>query len=179
MSDTKEEIMDCAESAIRKGGFSAFSFRTIADELGVKSASIHYHFPTKQELVSATTERYCLRFEEAIGDPTSPEALENYVGAYQSVFADRQSLCLCGVLASENALLDAEVRDVLSRFADDNLAWLTRCFENRGASPEQAKGFARAAFAALQGAMTFSGVSGNGEWLDEVGSFVLSLSTND
>src|SRR5690606_40708940 len=50
MGDTAQQIIDLAEDAIATKGYSAFSFREIAALMGIKSASIHYHFPTKPHL---------------------------------------------------------------------------------------------------------------------------------
>ena len=32
---------------MRRGGFHGFSFRDLAADVGIKSASVHYHFPIK------------------------------------------------------------------------------------------------------------------------------------
>src|SRR3712207_8206920 len=45
---TAERIMDAAERRIRAAGYGGFSFRELAAEVGVKSASVHHHFPTKR-----------------------------------------------------------------------------------------------------------------------------------
>lgn len=48
MTDTSNAIMDATEERIRQGGYSGFSFREIAADVGVKSSSVHYHFPIKK-----------------------------------------------------------------------------------------------------------------------------------
>ena len=58
MSDIKSAIMDAEEMRIGAGGFGAFSFRDIAAEVGSKSSSAHYHFPTKEDLTAAVIRRY-------------------------------------------------------------------------------------------------------------------------
>ena len=52
MSEAATEIMDAAERRMRIGGFNGFSFREIAADAGVKSSSVHYHFPTKEKLAA-------------------------------------------------------------------------------------------------------------------------------
>jgi AcrR family transcriptional regulator len=47
VNDTAERLMDLAEAHMRNGGYAGFSFRDLAAELGIKSASVHHHFPTK------------------------------------------------------------------------------------------------------------------------------------
>src|SRR5947208_98232 len=54
--------MDLAEAHIRDAGYRGFSFRDLAAELGIKSASVHHHFPTKAILTAAVVRRYGDRF---------------------------------------------------------------------------------------------------------------------
>ena len=46
----REALLKVAEDKVRKGGYNNFSFREIANEVGIKSASVHYHFKTKADL---------------------------------------------------------------------------------------------------------------------------------
>ena len=57
MSDIKTAIMDAAERRMQLGGFGGFSFRELAADVGVKSSSVHYHFPTKEALAAAVIRR--------------------------------------------------------------------------------------------------------------------------
>ena len=58
MSDVKTAIMDAAERRMQLGGFGGFSFREIAADVGIKSSSVHYHFPTKDDLAAAVIRRW-------------------------------------------------------------------------------------------------------------------------
>ena len=66
MSDAAVAIMDAAERRIRLGGFNGFSFREIAADVGIKSSSVHYHFPTKENLAAAVIHRYTDEVAELI-----------------------------------------------------------------------------------------------------------------
>ena len=46
----REEIIQLADTLIRQKGYNAFSFYEISDKVGIKTASIHYHFPAKSDL---------------------------------------------------------------------------------------------------------------------------------
>src|SRR6185369_16920377 len=50
LSTTAAQILDAAETLIQTRSYSAFSYQDIADELGIRKASIHYHFATKADL---------------------------------------------------------------------------------------------------------------------------------
>ena len=45
MNETAERLMDLAEARIREAGYRGFSFRDLAAEIGIKSASVHQPFP--------------------------------------------------------------------------------------------------------------------------------------
>lgn len=57
MSMTQERILDAAESLFAQQGVSATSLRSITTRAGVNTAAIHYHFGSKQALVSAILTR--------------------------------------------------------------------------------------------------------------------------
>jgi len=59
MSDinTKEKILDAAEKLFVDNGFSATSLRAIIKEAGVNTASVHYHFGSKEALIEAVFRR--------------------------------------------------------------------------------------------------------------------------
>ena len=57
MADTKEQILDAAESLFAEHGLEAVPLRRIIAEAGVNSAAIHYHFGSKEELVKAVFAR--------------------------------------------------------------------------------------------------------------------------
>jgi TetR/AcrR family transcriptional repressor of nem operon len=49
-TDTREKIIHLATDLIEEKGYSGFSYQDIADVLDIKKASIHYHFPAKEDL---------------------------------------------------------------------------------------------------------------------------------
>jgi AcrR family transcriptional regulator len=51
MLETKQKILDAAESLIAEQGYAATSLRHIIAQAGVNLASIHYHFGSKEELL--------------------------------------------------------------------------------------------------------------------------------
>jgi len=95
----RDEILNVAEREMRRGGIDAVSFRDIAAEIGIKSAYVHYHFPTKADLTTAAA-RYAERFLTALGDPTDPEeTLRDRIGrlvdGYIGAFRGDAATCLC------------------------------------------------------------------------------------
>lgn len=120
MSETVEAIMDSAERRIRSGGYGGFSFRDLAADVGIKSASIHYHFPTKGALVAAVARRYNDRVAQAVDDEIA--AGTSVVGAWRAVFrgalVEGPAMCLAGSLGAISSELTPQVTHEVRRFFD-------------------------------------------------------------
>lgn len=54
---TKNRILDTAEKLFAKQGFAATSLRAIIKEADVNTASVHYHFGSKEGLIEAVLKR--------------------------------------------------------------------------------------------------------------------------
>jgi AcrR family transcriptional regulator len=58
VKDSMQRILDVAEALFMDRGYSAITLRDIADELGMKQASLYYHFPAgKEQIFVAMAER--------------------------------------------------------------------------------------------------------------------------
>lgn len=155
-SETAEQILNAAERMARTGGYNSFSFRDIAGEIGIKSASIHYHFPAKAALGVALVERYTDTFLNALGSPDDGPAqacLARFVGAFRTALVNDGQMCLCGILSAEVRFLPEEVTLAARDFWKRNLAWLTHVFGRDGHSEAQAAVQAERMMALLEGAM--------------------------
>jgi AcrR family transcriptional regulator len=66
VSETAKRLMDLAEAHIRDAGYGGSRFRDLAAEIGIKTASVHHHFPTKATMAAAVARRYGDRFLAAV-----------------------------------------------------------------------------------------------------------------
>ena len=64
MSEKKDQIIQSATRMIRHGGYNSFSFREIADEVGIKSSSVHHYFRRKEDLAAVVARHYSDAFTE-------------------------------------------------------------------------------------------------------------------
>jgi TetR/AcrR family transcriptional repressor of nem operon len=131
---TAERILDAAQRWVQARGFNGFSYADLAEELGIRKASLHYHFATKEDLGRALMARYRERFREALADIEAGSAdarvrLRRYARLYLSVLQDEDRMCLCGMLAADFTTLARPIREEVRRFFDDNEAWLARVLE--------------------------------------------------
>lgn len=184
-SKTAEAILDAAETLIQTRGYSAFSYQDIADALGIRKASIHYHFPSKTDLGAAVIDRYAARFDAALaaiaGDPaaSSMTMLDYYIEPYQQFAETSDRVCLCAALAGEMMALPEELRQRVDRFFKAHQTWLTGILE-RGSERGEFKltiapaKMARLIFAALQGALLVKRTTGETAQFRDVAASVRS-----
>jgi len=58
---TRDEIVRAAEHVLEKSGYDGLTIRNVAARLGVKSASLYWHFATKEELEDALADELLAR----------------------------------------------------------------------------------------------------------------------
>ena len=178
-SDTREEILDLAETLIQTRGYSAFSYQDISDALGIRKASIHYHFPSKTDLGIAVVERYVERFGKALEHIAAQSAiasmamLDHYVAPYLEFASTSDKVCLCGALAGEMMALPPELRARVDGFFRSHQAWLAGILKRgveRGEFDLEASAAktARLVFGALQGALLVRRTTGDASQLRDV-----------
>jgi TetR/AcrR family transcriptional regulator, transcriptional repressor for nem operon len=170
MSDTRTELLDAAAELIQVRGYNGFSFHQLAAAVGIKTASIHYHFPSKAALGQALARRYTTDFIAALGDPdagTLESNLKRYVGLFRSSL-QKGRMCLCGMIGAEVADVPVEVAAEARAFFDANEVWLVRLFERAGATRGVSRGKARLLVSTLEGAMLMARVREDVALFDEL-----------
>lgn len=128
INPTAAKIADIAEKYIQCRGFNGFSFRDIQDELGIKTASIHYHYKTKQDLAIVVFERYLERYKTALTaieqqNLTATDKLKALANIFITV-RNEGKLCLCGMYASDFYSLTDSLNIQLDRFVAFNEQWI-------------------------------------------------------
>ena len=162
-TDTREIIMAAAQPMVQARGYNALSFRDVAKEVGVKSASVHYHFPTKGDLGAALARRYADEARTFLAAVLSEAAdfdvsIQAYIGVFRAALANDNRMCLYGIMAAEHGDLPAQVRAEVDRFTDVNVEWLGEMLlrHKPKAKPEVIRQQALAIFAAIEGAQLVS-----------------------
>lgn len=139
LSTKADDILRCARALIIRGGYNSFSYADISKVVGIRTASIHHHFPSKTDLVRTLVAQYRAEAEAGIAElernVSNPlDQLRAYIGYWERCFADgTASFCVCALLAGEIPVLpDAvaiEVRAHFRMLSD----WITAVLE-RGAA---------------------------------------------
>lgn len=127
----REEIIQLADTLIRQIGFNAFSFYEISEKVGIKTASIHYHFPKKSDLAVAVIAYHFNNLKVSIEklEGRSPiEQLDKFFSIYSNIQKEK-NVCLVGSLASDFNTLEEKVQHKLKEFSDLMLAWVSNFLE--------------------------------------------------
>ncbi|MDX1556557.1 MAG: TetR/AcrR family transcriptional regulator [Xanthomonadales bacterium] len=132
--DTRTQIIDRASELMMQRGFNGFSYSDISTPLGVKNAAIHYHFPSKSDLIRALVEEHheTLRHKTsrfmAHGGPAREQLEGLFCFTLEQCRAGRP-VCVVGALAADYDELPQDVHRANERFMEDTRKWMTRVLE--------------------------------------------------
>ena len=122
--DTRQRLLDAAQSAILSKGFAATSIEEIIAAVGITKSGFFYHFADKGELAHALLERYLERervlFDEifARADELSEDPLHGFLIAlkmFEEVFNDLPQAhpgCLTAAFCYQDRQFDRRVREL-------------------------------------------------------------------
>lgn len=165
-SNNRILILQAASELLKTRGFNAFSYRDLAERVGIKSSSVHYYFPTKQDLGHALLQDYRDAVQEALARLEQHSDVAERLRGLVAIFAgtaEQGQCCLAGMLASDYATLEEPLRQEVRDFFTQVEQWLTH--QAQAAVPErdlpEATQLGRLAFALLEGALLSAHVHGD------------------
>ena len=100
--ETGEKFWISAQRLIQTRSFQGFSFQDIADEVGIRKASLYHHFDSKDAIALAVLQRAarlgCAGMEKL--DQCEPtERLEGYFEIYRIIHGKGERMCPGGSFA--------------------------------------------------------------------------------
>ncbi|MEX5624916.1 TetR/AcrR family transcriptional regulator [Pseudomonas marginalis] len=156
--NAREAILEAARLAAQHYGYSGINFRSIGETVGIKNASIYYHFPSKADLGAAVARRYWEDAASALAairseNPEPLQCLRAYPSIFRKSLEDGNRLCLSSFMAAEYQDLPEPVKEEILTFANINVAWLGALLaEIEPAGAEACERRARAIYTAIAGA---------------------------
>jgi TetR/AcrR family transcriptional repressor of nem operon len=157
-SNAREEILAAAKLMGQAHGYAGLNFRDLAQQVGIKAASIYYHFPSKAELATAVAKRYweddAAYLDSLLQNSAKPlDALRRYPETFRFALENDNRICLCTFMSAQFDDLPDSVRAEIQIFADVNVAWLKKVLiAAKVASPREAEKRARAIYSGIVGA---------------------------
>ena len=156
----REQLLEQAQNLIRQRGYNGFSYADLAKLVNVKTSSIHYYFPCKDDLLIAVIDRYteqaATQMNNIDATLSAYERLKRYAALFDGLPADQ--VCLCGMLAANFASLSDRARHAVQSFFRTHESWLNKVVaegERDGSLhwPGEPDAAGRYLFAALQGSL--------------------------
>jgi TetR/AcrR family transcriptional repressor of nem operon len=114
--ETAERILKAANALMMERGYSAFSYADISEDVEIRKASIHHHFPTKADLAAAVLKAHRERLVQ--GTELLDRQIENPLGRIQAYVEHWEScirgrtmpFCIAALLGAELPSLPEQVQ---------------------------------------------------------------------
>lgn len=168
--DRKGEILELADQLVKSVGYGAFSYADLSAKLGITKASIHHHFPRKEDLGEALCATYAgsmrAKFEKAERAAGSAwSKLETYFLSGASLVEDHGKTCPLSSLQGQINTLPETMKAKLKELDEIELGFFARVLEAGRAKGELTFKGEPAAQAALmisayKGSLAFARIHG-------------------
>jgi TetR/AcrR family transcriptional regulator, transcriptional repressor for nem operon len=118
--NTRDKILNAAQSLIQTRSFEGFSFQDIADQVGIRKASLYHHFPSKDDVALAVLERAIdwVRAQMAKTEGQEPsKRLDAYFDTFRIIHGKGERMCPGGSFGAVFGAVSPRVQAALHRFA--------------------------------------------------------------
>ena len=125
---TRDLLLKEAETLVRTRGYAAFSYADLSERVGIRKASIHHHFRTKEELGAALIDTYLVKFKTELArvrtsEPHVLPRLRRYAAFFTHSLQDGM-MPLCGALSADAFALPASMQERVRVFFELHIDWL-------------------------------------------------------
>jgi len=157
-TNAREDILAAAKLVAQAHGYAGLNFRDLAEQVGIKAASIYYYFPSKADLATAVAKRYweddAAYLESLLADSAKPlDALRRYPETFRWALENENRICFCSFMSAQFDDLPESVKTEVQTFADVNIAWLKKVLiAAKVVGPKEAEKRARAIYSGIVGA---------------------------
>ncbi|KNC16611.1 MULTISPECIES: TetR/AcrR family transcriptional regulator [Pseudomonas] len=129
--NAREAILLAARNIAQSQGYNGLNYRDLASAVGIKPASIYYHFPSKADLGIAVARRYWEDGAAALEviceqTPNPLQALQRFPEIFRRSLEADNRLCLGSFVGAETDNLPPAMAEEIQAFAQVNIAWLSR-----------------------------------------------------
>ena len=125
-NNTRSKLLEKAAALSQTVGYDALSLQELADELGIRKASIFHHFSSKEALAAAVIDADMKVFKawtHTIENLKPLERLTKYFDHYRAMISHGH-VCPGGAFAVSWPLLQGRVRNALVNMHKQNIAFL-------------------------------------------------------
>lgn len=127
--ETKEKALRSARRFLQTKGLNGFSFQDVADELGIRKASLHYYFQSKDDLISELLLGYQHAFTQWIGQyqsSTAEQKLKAMIRLYTELAGQDFKICPIGALSADFKELSSALQNLVLDLHHKQRNWLVQ-----------------------------------------------------
>lgn len=113
----RDELLACAAELIQTSGYHGFSFQHLADMVGIRKASIHHHFASKEELGIAFCDSKLAELQDfaaSIATLSASNKLRRYLNKPKQRLENRR-MCGINAMQSDCALMSTPLLEAVRR----------------------------------------------------------------
>jgi TetR/AcrR family transcriptional repressor of nem operon len=125
-ADTRSKLLQKAAALSQTVGYDALSLQELANELGIRKASIFHYFSSKDELACAVIEadmKLFSNWRETVEHLSALDRLTRYFDHYRSMI-NHGHVCPGGAFAVSWPLLQGRVKDALVNMHKQHILFL-------------------------------------------------------
>ncbi len=181
--DTRDKILNSAQRLIQTRSFHGFSFQDIADEVGIRKASLYHYFASKDDVALAVLEgatNWVSAQMEKIEGQEPIERLEAYLDMFRVIHGKGERMCPGGSFGAVFGAVSSPLQTALHRFAQmhfDRLESIVRDGVERGQfkiGEQRPRDVAKQIAANVQGALLTGRLTSDPHLLDLVAEEIRS-----
>lgn len=158
--NTEEKILNLSLELLRNKGINGFSFADIADKIGIKKASIHYYFPTKNDLIKKITLKYS---EEIINyldmvkkdNEDIKRMFEGLMKLHEKEILEKGNILYISLILDKNNL-EKEINEAVDLLCNKIFSWIENVLLENNFSKSKSKEISEEIFSIILGAAIFS-----------------------
>ena len=174
----RAEILSLANRELQEKGVGSLSFRELAAKLGIKSSSVHYYFPQKDDLIDALAEDYAHNVFEAVKARTEKLASgkPRLIALMDIIHENIQNrVCTAGILAVESAYVSDTTRATIGRFFENLLAWIKSELKALGKSEKETQILGPVILTSIEGSLMLDSLETQSRYLNKLRDYIASL----
>jgi TetR/AcrR family transcriptional regulator, transcriptional repressor for nem operon len=161
-TSTREEILRVTRNLIQTRSYLGFSFQDVAEQVGIRKASLYHHFRTKEALgvqVLREASRAFLRWSDE-ASVNAEVKLNAYFDLYRWDLRAGAAMCPAGAMAPGWDCIEPQLQGAVLGLRDQQIRWLTGVFSADPRNRRRAGDLAAFVFAACQGALLSARMTG-------------------
>lgn len=181
MSETRTQLKSIAIDQIRQANLSAASFRELGKAAGIKSSSVHYHFQSRDKLLTELLQDYDVDFFRHLNAQTSGlKRTKEKLFALIKVFEDghhEKRQCMSLAYAASPQELSEDNLQAFHTFVEHLEDWVSEALSHASLLPIPRHELARLVVSSLEGSLLLDRLDTEPKHLNAAKLWISTLSS--